>query len=245
MCRGVNETMGRKQAVDHSLLEASSIARDVGDEWTAAYSSGYLALWLIHSDRAMEADEYIAALEQTAEKRGDEILCGLAGCARGWLYLALDDIEKALGVMRSVRDCSGDYHQHHFIDMYIGLGLFRIGDYDAAAAQWREAMRNAIAVGHLRGVAGSVEGCAYIAERRGRLSEACRFLGAAEQIRKRAESPLFNFWVPHNRAAHAALRSSLGPTRYENALGDGARMRAEIVVNEAAGLLRTFEAGAK
>ena len=40
MCRGVNKVMGEKVAPEPSLLEALSIAREVGDEWTAAYSSG-------------------------------------------------------------------------------------------------------------------------------------------------------------------------------------------------------------
>jgi predicted ATPase/DNA-binding winged helix-turn-helix (wHTH) protein len=238
MCRGVNETFGPKVAAEHFLREAVSIAREFRDEWTAAYSSGYLALWLIHIGRETEAGEHVMTVERSAEKSNDEILRGLAGCARGWLYLAEDNIEEALAVLRSVRDRGSDYHQHHFIDMYIGLALFRLGHYEAAASQWHEAMRNGIAVGHLRGVAGSVEGCAYVAERRGKLKEACRFLGAAEQIRKRAESPLFCFWIRHNEAVHAALRSSLGTPQYEAAVGDGISMRAEDVVNEAAGLLR-------
>ena len=65
-------------------------------------------------------------------------------------------------------DLSTDFHQHHFIGMYIGLALFRRGDFAGAAVEWHEAMRNAIAVAHLRGIAGSVEGCGYIAERLGK-----------------------------------------------------------------------------
>ena len=149
--------------------------------------AGHLALWWIHCGQSEQASEHLAAVERLAEKHDDELLRGLAGLARGWLYLADDDTEKAVDVLRSVRGLSTDSHQHHFIGMYIGLALFRRGDLAGAALEWHEAMRNAIAVGHLRGVAGSVEGCGYLAELlgkaggslpvlecRGAVSPACR-----------------------------------------------------------------------
>ena len=147
-----------------------------------------------------------------------------------------------MGALRAVRSLGADHHQHHFIDMYIGLGLFRRGDDAAAALQWYEAMRNGLAVGNLRGVAGSLEGCAYIAARAGKADEAARLLSAAEQIRTRASSPLFSFWYQHHEAAQASVRAVLGPQLYAAAIGTGARMRTEDVVNDAAALLREFGA---
>jgi predicted ATPase/DNA-binding winged helix-turn-helix (wHTH) protein len=242
LCRGINIFIGSKVAADQPLLTAVSIAREVGDEWTEAYAAGHLALWRIHFGQFELASEHLAAVERLAEKRGDELLRGLAGLARGWLYLAEDDTEKAVNVLRSVRGLSNDSHQHHFIGMYIGLALFRRGELAAAALEWHDAMRNAMAVGHLRGVAGSVEGCGYIAERLGKEEDACRFLSAAEQVRQRAGSPLFSFWFRHNESAGARLRSTLGPNRYEALVSAGARMRAEDVINEAAERLRQFGA---
>jgi predicted ATPase/DNA-binding winged helix-turn-helix (wHTH) protein len=242
MSLGINKVI-RTVRPDGELLEAVSIAREVLDDWIEAYSSGYFAAWLIHAGRPKEIGEHIAVVERVAEKRTDGILRGLAGWVRGWEYLAEDENEKAIAALRPVRDLGGDFHQHHFIDMYIGLSLFRLGDYSAAADQWYEAMRNVLAVGNSRGVAGSIEGCAYIAERRGRPVEACGFLGAANQIRKRTEMPLFSFWNQHNEIANAALRSALGKQQFEAATTAGARMREEDVVNEAAALLRVFAAG--
>jgi len=244
LCHGVNILFGEKKAAaGRPLLEALSVARDFGDEWTEAYSCGHLVLWLIHIGEAQAAIPHLATIERLAEVRGDDQLRGLAGLARGWFYLAEEDIGNALTILRSVRGISADFHQHHMIGMYLGLSLFRLGDYAQAAADWHEAMRNAIAVGHLRGISGSVEGCAYIAERLGRPEEACRYLSAAEQMRQRAASPLFSFWVRHNEDARAALRSTLGSTRYEAAVSAGARMHAEDAMNEAAGLLRQFAVG--
>ncbi len=244
LCRGINLLFGVKVAADRPLLEAVNIAREVGDEWTEAYASGMLALWLIHVGADSQAAvPHLATIERLAESRDDELLRGLAGLARGWLYLAHEDIGKALTVLRSVHALSTDFHQHHFIGMYIGLSLFRLGEFTLAAFEWNEAMRNAIAVGHLRGVSGSLEGCAYLAEQLGRPEEACRYLSAAEQMRQRAGSPLFSFWLKHNEDARAALRITLGSTRYEAAEREGARMHAEDAMNEAAGLLRQFAAG--
>lgn len=242
MCLGVNFAAGVKAGADLPLLEAASICREAGDEWAAAYSSGYYALWLAHIGRTQEAPPYIAMTERTAAQLADGSLSGLAGLARGWMHLADGNVGLSLETLQQVRNLGGDYHQHHFIDMYIGLCLFRRGDLGLAAGQWLEAMRNGIAVGTVRGVAGSIEGCAYIAERMGKADHACRFLSAAEEIRKRTEMPLFSFWYRHNEEANAALRSSLGRQHYEAAIGEGARMRQEDIVNEAAALLREFSA---
>ena len=242
LCRGINVFFANKVAADQPLLEAVSIAREVGDEWTEAYACGHLALWWIHFGRSAQASEHLAFVERLAEKHDDALLRGLAGLARGWLYLAADDIGRAVDVLRSVRGLSGDSHQHHFIGMYIGLALFRRGDLAGAAVEWHEAMRKAITVSHLRGIAGSVEGCGYLAEQFGKAEEACRFLGAAEQFRRRSGMPLFSFWFSHNDSVGARLRLTLGLSRYEELLRAGARMRTEDVINEAAEHLRQFGA---
>jgi predicted ATPase/DNA-binding winged helix-turn-helix (wHTH) protein len=244
MCLGVNQAMAEKTGADVPLLQAASISQEVGDEWSAAYSSGYYALWLAHMGRTRETSPYIATTERIAQRLADGTLAGLAGLARGWALLAEGDIDGSLDTLRQLRNLGGDYHQHHFVDMYIALCLFRRGDLGPAAAQWLEAMRNGIAVGHARGIAGSIEGCAYIAQRMGQVDHACRFLSAAAEIRKRTGMPLFSFWYRHNDEAHAALRSALGRPRYEAAIGAGAQMREEDSVNEAAALLREFSAGA-
>jgi predicted ATPase/DNA-binding winged helix-turn-helix (wHTH) protein len=244
MCLGATMTLVAKDAGDLELMEAVSIASEVGDDWAAAYSSGTLALWLVHAGRAVEAPEHLTLIERIANQYEDELLLGLAGMVRGWVYLAEGDIDRSIDVLRSVRHRGGDFHQHHFIDTYIGLALFRRGDYGPAAAYWLEGMRNGISVGHIRGVGGAIEGCAYIAERMGKADAACRYLSAAAQIRKRAASPLFSFWIRHNEFVNSALRSALGIRQYEAATRVGAHMRQEDVVNEAADLLREFAGSA-
>ena len=242
MALGANEVLGRKLRPDIWLCEAVSIAQEIGDAWTAGYSSGYLALWFCHTGAAEEAEKHQQVIERVAQELGDDLLRGLAGMSQGWRHLLADETEAALAALMPVRTLSGDFHQHHFIDMYIGLSLFRLQDTSGAAVQWHEAMRNALAVSHLRGVAGSIEGCAYIAARRGRHDAACRFLSAADQIRVRAGSPLFSFWIRHNEFAHASLRDSMGVPAYQAALRAGEIMREEDATNEAMALLVEFGA---
>ena len=240
MCRGINILFSNKIGAETPLLEAVSIAREVGDEWTEAYASGHLALWWIHFGRLPQAAEHLNTIERLAKSRADELLQGLAGFARGWLLLAENRTAEALDVLSTVRGLGQDSHQHHFIEMYIGLALFSRGDLSQAALAWYEAMRKAMTVGHLRGIAGSIEGCAYIAAKLGEPEEACRFLSAAEGMRQRAASPLFSFWYQPNQAARDALRAALGAAAYEDALSQGARMRTEDAINEAAIRLRQF-----
>jgi hypothetical protein len=105
-------------------------------------------------------------------------------------------------------------------------------------------MRNAVGLGHRRGVAGSIEGCGYIAQRLGRAEVACRLLAAAEQIRRRSDSPLFSFWIAHNEAARRELRSAMDTPGYDAAVKAGTHLREEDATNQAAALLREFAAAA-
>ncbi len=239
LCRGINMFFSSK-LTDQPLRAAASIAREVGDEWTEAYACGHLAMWWIQAGQEDQATEHLTTVQRLAEKLDDDLLRGLAGLASGWQYLAKDDTGRALCLLQPIRGLSADSHQHHFIGMYIGLALFRQGDLAGAAAEWHEAMRNAIAVAHLRGIAGSVEGCGYIAERLGKAEEACRFLSAAEQFRQRAGSPLFSFWFHHNESARARLQATLGLNRFEALVTAGGRLRTEDVINDAAEHLRQF-----
>jgi non-specific serine/threonine protein kinase len=237
-CRGVLAVISQTTDPAPWLNEALDLAVATDDRWSEAYIRSTFAQWLAHAERPTEALPHVLAAADIAQNLGDPILRGAAGVARGWWHLARDEIDASLEVLRASRRLGADIHQHHFIDVYIGLGLFRRGDDAAAAAQWRESMNMALAVGHIRGAAGAIEGCAYLAERAGRRPEACRLLGAAARIRARTGIPLFSFWIRHHAAAHVALRAALGDARHREAVLAGQQMREEDACNAAAGLLR-------
>lgn len=243
MCHGVNDVTRGRVAPEPALRAAIEVAQEVGDDWTAAYSSGYLAMWLIHTDRSGEIGAQVAALERISKQTNDGILLGLAGLVRGWTLLAGNANQQAIEVLQAVRYLGGDFHQHHFIEMYIGLALYRRGDDAAAAALWYEALRNAIMLGHSRGIAGGIEGCGYLAQRIGKAEEACRFLSGAAVIRHRERSPLFRFWIHHNERVCEELRAAVGTQRFEEAMRAGATFREEDVTNEAATMLLSIMSG--
>lgn len=92
--------------------------------------------------------------------------------------------------------------------------------------------------------AGCVECCGYISEKLGHSQDAARLLGAARAIRERTEVPLFNFWLPYHRAAHASLEAQLGAEEYAACSRAGAVMREEEVLEATTLRLKSFSAGA-
>ena len=222
------------------LLDAARIARMHGDRWTEAYAAGYHALWLANRLQTAEAQTPVDTVQRIAEQQRDPLLLGLAGLARGWLHLARDENAAAIEALQAVRNLGDDPHQQHFIAMYIGLALFRLGRHCAAATQWLDAMSRAARVGHIRGIGGSVEGCMYLTEKDGDADQAARFLAVAAAIRDRTGIPLFRFWVAHHESAQASLASRLGQRRYEAAIRAGRRSREEDVFDEVRAVLSRY-----
>lgn len=226
------------------LLEAARIASLHGDAWTQAYAAGFCALWFVNEFQPGDADGQARVAERLATQYQDPLLLGVAGLARGWLDLARGEDRAAIAALLAVRGLGEDAHQQHFIDMYIGLALFRNAELSAAAARWLEAMKQAARVGHLRGIAGSVEGCAYLAWKQADPAKAARFLGVAGAIRERMQIPLFQFWRPHHAEAEASLRAALGQRQYELAVQDARRAREEDIFDEVRAVLMQYaEAG--
>ncbi|HTT04411.1 MAG TPA: winged helix-turn-helix domain-containing protein [Steroidobacteraceae bacterium] len=222
------------------LREAARIASMHGDTWAQAYAAGFCALWLVNEFQQEDAQMQAAVVQRVADQSRDPLLLGLAGLARGWVHLARGENAAAIEVLRSVRSLGEDAHQQHFIDMYFGLALFRSGKPAGAAAQWLAGMKQAARVGHLRGIAGSVEGCAYLAEKRAEPGKAARFLAVAETVRERMKIPLFKFWRPHHAEVETSLRSTLGPGQYELVVQQARRAREEDIFDEVRAVLEQY-----
>jgi hypothetical protein len=128
--------------------------------------------------------------------------------------------------------------------MYVGLARFALGHYPQAAQTWLASMSLSISLGNIRGMAGSIEGCAYLASRAGEWRPAARLLAAARATRERTKLPLFKFWRPHLESAMRALRSHLSPAEFEASWQEGAALRHEDATNEAVALLRSYSEAA-
>jgi predicted ATPase/DNA-binding winged helix-turn-helix (wHTH) protein len=225
------------QSIEAALPEAARIAATHQDWWTEAYAHGYYALGLANWGRPQEAEAHAALTELQSRRHKDALLGGLAGLARGWIRLSRGEAAAALTELGAVRSLGPDLHQQHFIEVYIGLSHFALGDLPAAARQWLQGMRLGAAVGNVRGIAGSIEGCGYLVCKMQDWISCARLLAAAQLIRERTGVPLFNFWLPHQEAALTALRANLQPREYAAAWQAGAALRQEDVAEEAQALL--------
>ena len=224
----------------HVLTQAARIAAEHGDWWTEAYALGYSALGLANDARPEEAEPYAQRTRTVAESHNDELLRGLAGLAYGWVWLARGEPERALAELSAARDLGCDPQQRHFIGTYVGLAQFALGRYAEAAHQWLISLKLSILVGNVRGMAGSIEGCGYLACKAGEWRSAARLLAAARVIRERTQLPLFRFWRPHLDVAMRDLRSNLSAADFEASWQSGAALRHEDATNEALALLRSY-----
>jgi predicted ATPase/DNA-binding winged helix-turn-helix (wHTH) protein len=222
-----------------ALPDAIRIAAAHGDWWTEAYGHGYLAMGLANWGQPQLARVHADALEKLlSDHGGGAELVGLAALARAWIHLTLGEPGAALASLRSVRRLGVDVHQDHFVEIYVALAQFETRDFAGAALQWLGAMDLSLAVGNVRGLAGSIEGCGYLACQQGDWVQAARLLAAAEGIRERTGIPLFRFWLAHRQRALEALQSNLPPADHAEALRAGAAQRQEDAANEARAVLQ-------
>ncbi|MGH8255402.1 MAG: ATP-binding protein [Steroidobacteraceae bacterium] len=246
LCQGISAAHRRdgSESPEACLLEAMRLARTQNDPWTEAYASAYWSMWRANAGDTAAAAETLTIAQDIAERLDDPLLEGLAGLAGGWIHMTDGDGSAAVEIFGRVCELGSDEHQRHFIRVYLGLALISLGRDAAAAAVLYEAIATGIELGNVRGAAACVECCGYICEKLGQWRDAARLLGAAHAIRERTEVPLFNFWLPYNRAAHSALEMHLGAEEYGACLRAGAASREEEVIEEASLRLKAIRTGA-
>ncbi|HEY1891874.1 MAG TPA: winged helix-turn-helix domain-containing protein [Steroidobacteraceae bacterium] len=229
-----------KPWIADALADAARIAADHGDWWTEAYAMGYSALGCANDARPDEAAQYAQRTRVAAELHDNDLLRGLAGLAHGWVWLARGQPERAIAELSAAAGLGRDPHQRHFIEMYVALAHFALGHYSQAAKSWVASLNVSITLGNVRGQAGSVEGCGYLACQSGDWRSAARLLAAARTVRQRTKLPLFRFWWPHLEATMRDLRSHLTEAELEACSQSGAALRPEDATNEAMALLRSY-----
>ncbi|HEY6514521.1 MAG TPA: winged helix-turn-helix domain-containing protein [Steroidobacteraceae bacterium] len=229
-----------KPWIADALAEAARIAAEHGDWWTEAYALGYSALGYANDAQPDEAAPYAHRTRVAAELHDNDLLRGLAGLAHGWVWLARGQPERAIAELSTATELGHDPHQRHFIEMYVALAHFALGHYTQAAQSWLASLQVSISLGNVRGIAGSIEGCGYLASQAGDWRSAARLLAAARTIRERTKLPLFKFWWPHLEGTMRDLRSHLTPAQLEASWQSGAALRHEDATNEAMALLGSY-----
>ncbi len=238
---GVLQVHTTTSDMPNALPEAICLAKLEGDCWALAYACGYNAMRLVNE--GLELPAAIAYAERAADlagELGDDLIGGLACLARSWVHFACDDPEAALEALSLAPQSCGDEHQLHFIEMYRALAHYLL-DYRADAARhWLAAFEFVTGLANIRGVAGSIEGCGYLAGAAGDLQSSARLMAAAEAIRERSGVPLFRLWFRAHAEAQRRLELGLDAAALAACRDAGRQERPEAIVAETIALLREW-----
>jgi len=232
LCMGVVSFFLAKLSGEQNFQDAIRIASLRQDAWGEGCARAYYALWLINFERSAEASEQITAAAALAERLDDEWLRGRVEVSRSWVHFDAGDYAQAIRVLNPVRRLSDDFDQHIYIDIYLALANFHVGDYAATAMHCRDALRGSIEAGNWRGVSGCVEQYAYVAQKMGSPSESAKLLGVAERARELTSAPLVRLWLPIHEQITRALCAELGSAAYDEAFNAGRDARLEDAANE-------------
>ncbi|HEX4051384.1 MAG TPA: winged helix-turn-helix domain-containing protein [Steroidobacteraceae bacterium] len=239
LSRGILETHAGKTHGDActTLCEAQALALRAGDVWTEGFAAAYRALWLIIADQVPDAIELISRAAAIADTLCDPTLAHLATWAEGWVYFSRGSFEDCIRVMEPSRTSGYAGYQAIFFHGYVALAQHNLGRTALAAQAFLEGSRLAAAHRSIRAESAAVEGCAYLAHRRGMHDCAAQLLGAAQRMREVSETPLLRFWQHPHDETERGLRASMGGADYEAAVTMGKQMRFERAIKQASHML--------
>ncbi|WEN14162.1 winged helix-turn-helix domain-containing protein [Rhodanobacter sp. AS-Z3] len=236
----MNHQMQAHEQAGPQLREGIALAMKLGDLWLAGAGKAVLAFELATCGEFTEAGVCAESALSVAEAQGDPWLRSMALLSRGITHALNNrhrDAEACLGdAFDAVTSPSGDPFQKAYILINRALQRFYLGDLPGAAQDWLFDLDIFIGLQHWRGVAGCVEGAAYLASERGDAHCAARFLAAAAHLRELTQSPLMPQWRNAQVVAQRRSCEELGQT-FEQVRRDGAGTRFEQIADEARALL--------
>jgi non-specific serine/threonine protein kinase len=106
-----------------------------------------------------------------------------------------------------------------------GLNAWRRGQLDEAEERLRSAIERQTKLGHLFGLASSLDALAWVAVSRRDFARGARLLGAADRLYDRLGTSLFAGLLPDRRRAIDRARTALGERRFKTYRESGAKMR--------------------
>jgi len=226
------------------LRDDIALARDQGDTWLAAAGEAILVFELATCGDSVGAEVRAESVLAMAGACGDGWLRSNALLGRGIARSLKNDHRGAEASISEALDCltlHGNSFQWAYTLINRALQRFYLGDFRGATQDWLADLEWFARFQNWRGVAGCVEGTAYLAAERGEPAKAARFLAAAARVREWTGAPLFEQWRKAQHAADRKAREALGP-EFERARQAGAAARFEDVVMEARALLMAFAA---
>lgn len=222
------------------LQEGIALAAQLGDDVLAASGQGVLAFELAGCCDFDGSERCVESALSVAEKRGSSWLRSMAllgrgvACAmRGQHRAAEAWMSEAAELMSSPGD---DVFQHGYVLINRALQRYQIDDVRGAAQDWLRMLEMSVGLQHRRGMAGCVEGTAYLVLKRGDARIAAALLAAAAFVRELTGAPLFPQWHKVHAEAEAQSLAVLGDA-FKDVQRQGAAARLEDVVEQTRTLL--------
>ncbi|HZX70461.1 MAG TPA: winged helix-turn-helix domain-containing protein [Rhodanobacter sp.] len=215
------------------LQEGIALATQLGDDELAAFGQGMLAF-----EHAMHGDfdgseRCVEAALAVAEAHGSGWLRSLALLSRGIACAMRGQHREAEAWMSEAAELTSargnDTFHHGYVLINRALQRFQLGDVRGAASDWLRMLELSIGLQNRRGVAGTLEGAAYLVLGQGDADCAARLLAAAARVRDLTGSPLFPQWYVAHAKAEASAREILGEA-FKDGQKQGAEARIEDVV---------------
>jgi non-specific serine/threonine protein kinase len=221
------------------LQDGIELAAQLGDDVLAASGQGVLAFELAGCDDFDGAGRCVEAALSVAEKHGSDWLRSMALLSRGIACAMRDqhrDAEACLSEAAELVSSPGDdVFQHGYVLINRALQRYQIDDVRGAATDWLRTLDMSIGLQHRRGMAGCIEGTAYLVLKRGDARHAA-LLAVAAIARELTGAPLFPHWYKVHAEAEARSREVLGEA-FKVVQRQATAARFEDVVEQARALL--------
>lgn len=227
------------------LREGIALAQQLGDLRLAGAGQAALAFELTTCGDTAGAEIHAAAALAIADAENDAWLRSMTFMARGAAF-ALEErhseAEASLGeAYEAVSGPSFGVFQRALVRINRALQRLYLGHFRDAASDWLSCFDELVEMANWRGVAGCVEGAAYLLSACGEAEQSARFLAAAANVRNLTAAPLMPHWHKAQATAEKTARDALGHA-FESAWRGGATARFEQVAAEARAVLAAMVA---
>ena len=224
---------GDYDAASQLLLEALHLQEELGDKRGA--SASLLSLGVVAGERGDmdQAEEYFRRSLKLQQEEGDvrgsamslQNLGNVAVYRQDW-RTARTLLEESLDLCRQVGDTQG---------MAIALNNLghicaRLEDYDTAHRYFRESLALCRHLGYKVGIASGTDELAKLAAARNDTERACRLMAASIALRDEIHAPVPQTDREEFERLLAAIRSKLGPERFQALWNEGSAMSMDEAV---------------
>jgi non-specific serine/threonine protein kinase len=222
------------------LREGIALAEQLGESSLAGAGHAVLAFEVATSGDIAGATACAATAQAIADVDGGAWLRSMSLLARGMAFaLGERHAEAEACLDEAYGAVSGPGHgvyQQAYVLIYRALQRYYLGHMVGAAADWLATIEAFIELEDRHGVAGCVEGAAYLLCERGEPRRAARFLFAAAHVRELTATPLMPQWRKAQAAVEAVVHEALGPS-FEVVQKDAVATRFSQIVGEAHAVL--------